>query len=89
LMEKTTFRYREASKFVRFAKYSCYCLDQIKNEKCGADSMHTGIAYKILVGNPKGEGLIPIFRHKLEDKNGMNVKTCTSSVTEYGLRCSD
>ena len=38
---------------------------------------------KILVGNRKGEGLIQIFRHRLEVENGMNVKTL--SATEYGL----
>jgi hypothetical protein len=59
----------------------------MKDEKCGVGSMHKGLAYKILFGNPKGEGLILIFRHKLEVKNGMNVKTC--SATEYGLRFSD
>jgi hypothetical protein len=36
--------------------------------------MHKGFAYKILVGNPKGERLILIFKHKLEDNNGMNVR---------------
>ena len=32
---------------------------------------------------PQRRGLMQIFRHKLEVKNGMNAKTC--SGTEYGL----
>ena len=75
--------YRSFSSSLRNLLHFPYYLDQIKDEGCGADSMHKGLACKILVGNRKGEGLIQVFRHKLEVKNGMNVKTC--SAAEYGL----